>query len=282
MNKQDSYFLSYAFGVHRHQLVQYGILLDLSNPRAPAMGIYEKDVHLDWIERLKGAFKREKFADECEDRFETSVPFKVDPELRGLVQSVWPEFDDEIIIQPSAASIYDRTRAHDLALQMIKPAVQIPVISYLHEKELIRISQRIQVLESDKENRIIKGLYEFNQLSKYVLEAWFVENELEVPSIGLPEAQDEGEGEPFRLDEETGRAFKGGEEYPLTPNQFRVVSFLNEALMQEEDGWKKWEAIKKHTKVEASKMYEVFRDNQPAWNHLIDHPSGKRKYRLKV
>ncbi|MCH7575921.1 MAG: hypothetical protein IIA59_12490 [Candidatus Marinimicrobia bacterium] len=263
------------------QLVQYGIVLDLSHPSTPTMGIYNRDVHLDWIERLKRAFIREKFADECEERFEASVLFEAEPELKKLLQSVWSDFDQNMIIRPSHAEKNDGTRAHKIAPEMNRDTVQIPVISYLHEKELMTINQRIVALEPTNENPAIKGLYDFNQLSKNVIEAWFIENELKVPSLDIKENREESYDDSFRLDEDSSLAFKMGKEYSLTPNQYRVISYLYETWLKDPKAWKSSEAIKKATNIK-SKMYQIFKMNLDVWNELIDRPPGKRKYRLKI
>jgi len=244
------------------------------------MGTYDPAIHFDWIEKRKQALRKEKYADDSRVSDTDIILYKDDKELKELLQSIWPEFDETRRSKPSQADDDDYD-VYGYAFQMNRPRVQFPVIRYLHEKELGRIIQRIQELEPHCENPVISGIYKFNQLSKQVIEAWFLENKQGMPPIDLPEEQ-LGKGVvPFRLDEDARTAIKGGIEYPLTPNQFKVVSFLYEALTQG-DPWKSFYAIKKHTGIGAGKMYEVFRDNKPVWKDLIEHPLGKRKYCLKV
>jgi len=182
MNGKDIYFYTGAAILDNEGILQLGVSLDMNHPDYFCVGVFNSMKYLDWFESRRLMCERWAW------RFNN---------MRGADQSYlshnniqYPDDVMQIIINKlgvEAGTPIERIDLNEENEKEIYAAIQLPLIKYLHERELIRILTRLSELSPQKKNPAIKPLWDFNDLARQIIKAWYIRNGLEIPRIKTPE-----------------------------------------------------------------------------------------------
>ncbi len=161
----------------------YSIHLQYNDPAYPRTGTFDPAHYLDWIEaRRQGCERRGWLA-------KGIIKYGGNYQMRLLEEPYLPinlmELICELTDSPSGTTL-DKIIIDKNKSGIIYPEIQIPFISWLNKNELNRISARLKDLSPNKTNPAIKPLWEFTDLARQVIEAWYIRNNLEIPKIEYP------------------------------------------------------------------------------------------------
>ncbi len=158
----------------------YGINLDYTEYAHPEVGNFDSDHYMDRIESRRQLCAAQKWR--AKDIQEFGGNFQIyllrSPDLTDeLMQLIW-----EWTQSPTGTPL-DQINFNEKISRIKKPKSHIPIISWLHEIELLRIVARREKLSPNKNNPVIKAQWEFHKVAQQVIEAWFSRNELDIPKI---------------------------------------------------------------------------------------------------
>lgn len=177
------FFLAESVSLESKQLTQRGINLDKDRKEFLYDGAYTADKHFAWIEhrrlrcQQRGWLARNIIDYGCDMKISFFINLSFPPELMGIIRKL----TDAPTGKPSDELIIDEEKA-----SLIYPEIQVPIISWLHNNELIRISARLKELYPNKNNPDGKTLWEHANLCREVIEGWFIRNNQEIPKIEYP------------------------------------------------------------------------------------------------
>ena len=182
MSNKDTYFLTESVSLGTQQLIQRGIRLDKDRREFQYDGEYTARKHLAWVEyrrkkcQERGWLAKDIIKSYCDQRIwleELNIP-------HHLIELLWKLLDSPTGTPYSELIIDDNISA------LIYQEIQIPIISWIHEKELIRISRELKRIYPNKDSAVGKIEWEYANFIWEVIEGWFIRNKLEIPKIEYP------------------------------------------------------------------------------------------------
>lgn len=164
-------------------LEQYGIGLRYADYAHPKAGNFNPELYSKWIEARRQLCQRRgwlardiiKYGGDTQTLFGKQLTFP-----HHLMELIW-----ELTDSPSG-TLLDKIVIDKNKSGIIYPKIQIPFISWLNKNELNRISARSIELSPQKKNPAIKPLWDFNDLTRQIIEGWYIRNSLEIPKIEYP------------------------------------------------------------------------------------------------
>ncbi len=183
MPPPDTYFLTESVSLEYQRLIQRGIGIDKDRKEFQYEGPYTQEKHYQWVEQRRRQCQQRgwlakdiiKVGGDMQILFGEKLSFPPD-----LMELIWKLTDSP------TGTPFSEIKIDEKISGLLYPEIQIPFISWLHKNTLKSIISRREELLPNKNNLAIKSLWDFNNLARQVIEAWYIRNNRAIPKIEYP------------------------------------------------------------------------------------------------